>query len=108
MIGASELAIFAAVVEENSFSQAALKVGLSKTVISKKVSALEQELNTQLLYRTTRKLSLTDAGKLLYKHAKGINQQANDVDYLSASVTMKYKIYEFATKGAGRTTETTS
>lgn len=78
MIGASELAIFAAVVEENSFSQAALKVGLSKTVISKKVSALEQELNTQLLYRTTRKLSLTDAGKLLYKHAKGINQQAND------------------------------
>ncbi|WP_410719819.1 LysR family transcriptional regulator, partial [Burkholderia sp. SIMBA_043] len=45
MIGASELAIFAAVVEENSFSQAALKVGLSKTVISKKVSALEHELN---------------------------------------------------------------
>lgn len=78
MIGASELAIFAAVVEESSFSQAALKIGLSKTVISKKVSALEQELNTQLLYRTTRKLSLTDAGKLLYKHAKGINQQAND------------------------------
>ena len=36
------------------------------------------------------------------------NQQANDVDYLSASVTMKYKIYEFATKGAGRTTTTTS
>ena len=36
------------------------------------------------------------------------NQQANDVDYLSASVTMKYKIYEFATKGAGRTTVTTS
>ncbi|CAM3969589.1 MULTISPECIES: LysR family transcriptional regulator [Pseudoalteromonas] len=78
MIGASELAIFAAVVEESSFSQAALKIGLSKTVVSKKVSALEQELNTQLLYRTTRKLSLTDAGKLLYKHAKGINQQAND------------------------------
>ncbi|OUS71047.1 LysR family transcriptional regulator [Pseudoalteromonas sp. A601] len=78
MIGASELAIFAAVVEENSFSQAALKIGLSKTVISKKISALEQDLNTQLLYRTTRKLSLTDAGKLLYKHAKGINQQAND------------------------------
>jgi len=36
------------------------------------------------------------------------NQQAADVDYLSASVTMKYKIYEFATKGAGRTAETTS
>ena len=40
--------------------------------------------------------------------ALNFNQQANDVDYLSASVTMKYKIYEFATKGAGRTAETTS
>jgi len=78
MNGASELAIFAAVVEENSFSQAAKKTGLSKTVVSKKISALEKDLNTQLLYRTTRKLSLTDAGRLLYKHAKGINQQAHD------------------------------
>jgi len=40
--------------------------------------------------------------------ALNFNQQAADVDYLSASVTMKYKIYEFATKGAGRTAETTS
>jgi hypothetical protein len=40
--------------------------------------------------------------------ALNFNQQANDVDYLSASVTMKYKIYEFATKGAGRTAETSS
>lgn len=91
MIGASELAIFAAVVEENSFSGAAKKTGLSKTVVSKKVSALEKGLNTQLLYRTTRKLSLTDAGRLLYKHAKGINQQAHDafaaVDELSADIS---------------------
>ncbi|WP_440876904.1 LysR family transcriptional regulator [Thalassotalea sp. PLHSN55] len=78
MSGASELAIFAVVVEESSFSEAAKKTGLSKTVVSKKISALEKELNTQLLYRTTRKLSLTDAGRLLYKHAKGINQQAHD------------------------------
>ncbi|MDA7798447.1 hypothetical protein N8956_00435 [bacterium] len=40
--------------------------------------------------------------------ALNFNQQAADVDYLSASVTMKYKIYEFATKGGGRTIETTS
>ena len=36
------------------------------------------------------------------------NQQATDIDFLTATVTMKYKIYEFATKGAGRTTTTTS
>jgi len=36
------------------------------------------------------------------------NQQATDVDYLSATVTFQYKIYEFATKGAGRTSVTTS
>ena len=36
------------------------------------------------------------------------NQQANDIEYLTATVTMKYKIYEFATKSASRTTVTTS
>ena len=36
------------------------------------------------------------------------NQQANDIDYLTATVTMKYKIYEFATKSASRPTVTTS
>ena len=36
------------------------------------------------------------------------DQQATDVDYLTATVTFKYKIYEFATKGASRTTETDS
>lgn len=78
MSGASELAIFAVVVEESSFSGAAKKLSLSKTVVSKKITALEQELNTQLLYRTTRKLNLTESGRLLYKHAKGINQQTQD------------------------------
>lgn len=78
MVGASELAIFAAVVTEKSFSAAAEKTGLSNTVVSKKITALEKELNTQLLYRTTRKLSLTHAGELLFEYAQGINQQAKD------------------------------
>lgn len=78
MIGASELAIFSVVVEEKSFSGAATKLGLSKTVVSKKITALENTLSTQLLYRTTRKLSLTDAGQLLFQHAQGINRQTMD------------------------------
>ena len=36
------------------------------------------------------------------------NQQATDIDYLQATVVFSYKIYEFATKGAGRTSVTTS
>ena len=40
--------------------------------------------------------------------ALNFNQQAADVEYLTASVVFKYKIYEFATKGASRTTETVS
>jgi hypothetical protein len=40
--------------------------------------------------------------------ALSFDQQAVDIEYLSASVTMKYKIYEFATKSASRTTVTTS
>lgn len=56
------LPAFVAVVESGTFSGAARQLGLSKSVLSKKVSQLEQALGCQLLYRTTRSLTLTEAG----------------------------------------------
>lgn len=55
-------AIFAHVVEAKGFSAAARSLGLPKTTISKKVGDLEAELGVRLLNRTTRRLSLTEAG----------------------------------------------
>jgi DNA-binding transcriptional LysR family regulator len=63
-------AIFAAVVEAQGFTAAARKLRLPKTTISKRVSDLEAELGIRLLNRTTRSLSLTEAGAKLYAHCR--------------------------------------
>ncbi|WP_372830459.1 LysR family transcriptional regulator [Psychrobacter maritimus] len=70
MTKADDMILFVQVVEEGSFSRVAEKLSLTNSVVSKRIARLEENLNTQLLYRTTRKLSLTDAGRTLYDKAK--------------------------------------
>ena len=70
MTKADDMILFVQVVEEGSFSRVAEKLSLTNSVVSKRIARLEENLNTQLLYRTTRKLSLTDAGRTLYNKAK--------------------------------------
>lgn len=60
---------FVAVVEAGSFVRASKRLGLSTTSVSRLVSALEAHLDARLLQRTTRRLSLTDAGRAFYQHA---------------------------------------
>lgn len=66
----SALPIFVTVVECGSFSLAGQKLGLSKSAISKRISQLEQHLGIQLLQRTTRSLSLTDAGARYFEYIR--------------------------------------
>ncbi|AYV46838.1 LysR family transcriptional regulator [Caulobacter flavus] len=54
---------FVATAEAESFSQAARRLGLSTSGVSREVARLEERLQTRLLYRTTRRVSLTDAGR---------------------------------------------
>lgn len=61
---------FVRVVEANSFVGAAQQMNLSKAALSKQISALEQELGIKLIERTTRRLSLTEAGSLYYAQCK--------------------------------------
>jgi DNA-binding transcriptional LysR family regulator len=68
--------VFAQVVEAKSFSAAADKLGMSKSLASRHVSALERSLSVKLLNRSTRKLSLTEAGALFYEHCARIVQEA--------------------------------
>ena len=68
---------FANVVETSSFTAAADRLQLSKSFVSKQVSQLEAELGTRLLYRTTRKLSLTEEGTRFYKHCQFIISEAD-------------------------------
>lgn len=60
------LQVFVYVVESGSFSDAAKRLNVSRSLVSKKVSQLENHLGTQLLYRTTRQINPTDAGHSLY------------------------------------------
>ncbi len=79
---ADDMVLFVMVVESGSFSKVAEQLNLTNSVVSKRIARLEQTLNAQLLYRTTRKLSLTDAGRTFYgkaRLAKLAFQEAEDI-----------------------------
>ncbi|MEH6448383.1 MAG: LysR family transcriptional regulator [Oleispira sp.] len=61
---------FINVVESGSFSESARRMGLSQPSVSRQVNALETQLGVRLLQRTTRSLSLTEAGQVYYDKAK--------------------------------------
>ncbi|WP_078083325.1 LysR substrate-binding domain-containing protein [Microbulbifer mangrovi] len=63
---------FVAVAEAGSFTGAARKLGISTAQVSRQVSALEARLSTKLLYRTTRKVSVTEVGTVYYQHCRQV------------------------------------
>ncbi|WP_375753576.1 LysR family transcriptional regulator [Vibrio sp. HN007] len=71
-----DLVLFTQVIENGSFSKVAELNDINKSVVSKRVSKLENKLGVQLIYRSTRNLSPTEAGEVLYNRAKDINEIA--------------------------------
>lgn len=71
-----DMVVFAKVVELKSFSAAAERLDMSRSVISKHVARLERSLGVRLLNRTTRRLSLTDAGSAVLGHCARISEEA--------------------------------
>ncbi len=69
MEGFGAIQVFVAVVENSGFSAAARTLGISKSAVSKRINQLEAHLGVRLLHRTTRKLSLTEAGERYFEHA---------------------------------------
>ena len=65
----NEAAVFVRVVQAGSFSAADRQLGLPTSTVSTRVSRLERRLGAKLLQRTTRRLRLTEAGDLYYRHA---------------------------------------
>ena len=63
---------FVAVAEAESFTAAAKRLGISTAQVSRQVSALESRLSTKLLYRTTRKVSVTEAGQSYYQYCRQV------------------------------------
>ena len=72
--------IFVEVVKLKSFSAVAKKLHRSPSAISKHISQLEQKLNVQLVDRTTRSLSVTEAGKLYFERCQDISARMHDAE----------------------------
>jgi DNA-binding transcriptional LysR family regulator len=72
------MAIFARVVEAKSFSAAARNLNLSKSLVSKQITQLEKSVGARLLNRTTRALSVTDAGAVFYDHCMRIVEEMEE------------------------------
>jgi len=77
------LEAFVTVVEAGSFSQAAERLGIARSMVSRRIAELEGRLGAQLLHRTTRRLSLTEAGRDFYERASRI---LIDIDEAEQSV----------------------
>jgi len=76
----TSMAVFAHVVEANSFTSAATQLGMSRSAVSKAVAGLESRLGARLLNRTTRRLALTEVGQAFYERCARIVAEAEDAE----------------------------
>ncbi|MGG7645329.1 LysR family transcriptional regulator [Rhodovulum sp. YNF3179] len=76
----TEMEAFATVVDQGGFTDAARKLGISKSAVSKHVSALESRLGARLLNRTTRRVSPTEIGLAYYDRARRVLNDAGEAD----------------------------
>lgn len=72
MFGWEGVSEFVAVAEAESFTAAATRLGISTAQVSRQVGALEARLAVKLFYRTTRKVTITDTGKIYYSHCRQV------------------------------------
>ena len=93
----SDIAVFVAVVENGSFTAAASKLEQTKAATSKSLTRLEKRLGVRLLNRTTRRLSLTEAGAALYNR---VSNAMADIDAAESEVM------EYSDKPRGRLSST--
>ena len=73
----AQLAMLAKVVDLNGFSAAARALGVPKAAVSRAVADLEKTLGVRVLERTTRRVGLTSAGRLLYPHARRVGEESD-------------------------------
>ncbi|BAJ03301.1 LysR substrate-binding domain-containing protein [Shewanella violacea] len=94
---------FVAVAETESFTQAAKRLGISTAQVSRQVSALETRLATKLFHRTTRKVSVTEAGQVYFQHCRqvldGLEEAERAITNLQSTPRGRLKITAPVTYG---------
>jgi DNA-binding transcriptional LysR family regulator len=82
----TEIAAFTSVVDEGGFTNASVKLRISKSTVSKQVSSLEARLGVQLLKRSTRRVTPTEIGMAYYDRARRLLHDAGEADALVTSM----------------------
>jgi DNA-binding transcriptional LysR family regulator len=82
----TSLTVFGRVVECGGFSAAARRLNMSVTMVSNHVRALEDRLGARLLNRTTRKVSLTEAGRAYYERSSQILADLEEADRMAGAL----------------------
>ena len=85
MTDLNSLMIFAKVVEANSFSEAARRLKMPTSTVSRRVADLEDQLGVRLLERSTRKIRLTDVGSVVLEHAQHTAELGEAVDSIASN-----------------------
>ena len=94
---------FVTVAETESFTHAAKRLGISTAQVSRQVSALERRLATKLFHRTTRKVSVTEAGQVYFEHCRqvldGLQEAERAITHLQSAPRGKLRITAPVTYG---------
>ena len=85
MADLNALVVFAKVVEANSFSEAARRLDMPVSTVSRRIAELEEQLGVRLLERSTRKLQLTELGREVFEHAARSAQLRDTIESVVSS-----------------------
>ncbi|MER8973620.1 MULTISPECIES: LysR family transcriptional regulator [unclassified Mesorhizobium] len=80
-----EMAAFAAIAEARSFTKAAARIGRDATILSRRLASLEERLGVRLLHRTTRSVSLTEAGSEFLVRVRAILAAVDEAEAVASA-----------------------
>ena len=83
----SAMRVFSEVVTRGSFTAAAETLGMSRAMVTRHIAELERWLGTRLLLRSTRRLSLTEAGEACVARSRQLLELVNDVEQVVGNGT---------------------
>lgn len=83
----NQMLIFGKVAEKQSFTKASRELGIEKSTVSMKVSQLEERLGTRLLNRTTRSVTLTEAGEGYYQYCQQVIDTAKEAEHFAETLS---------------------
>ncbi|MES0213189.1 LysR family transcriptional regulator [Mesorhizobium sp. M0028] len=81
----AEMAAFAAIAEARSFTKAAARIGRDATILSRRLASLEERLGVRLLHRTTRSVSLTEAGSEFLVRIRAILAAVDEAEAVASA-----------------------